>query len=490
VSGISEDTPKDIVKLGSGPEILRQLLAHWYLMLGSTKSDAATFFLESPPAVSSGKILSFYQYTTASLSSFCKPFPVKVYDPELGAVLSKSPVDLWLESPKRKGVRRITFEPGFPRTVDGALNLWTGFAKEPLHDNAKCARFLQHVKEVIANNDDEVYEYILSWMATRVQGIHNRKPNSPLKRMVVAIVLRSVQGSGKSLFELYFAAIFGHHALVTGRGHGLTGRFNFEFANLALLCADEAFFAGNHTEQDILKSFQTEPVFSFEKKYSDSVSLPNHAGTIMTTNKAWAIPADAAERRMAVYDVSDARLGDREYFKALAAEKDGDGPSALLGFLLKRDLTGFNIEDFPRSDALVEQQVQTLSRDSTTMEWLHEALETGWIDVGYSTAITDKDGNFSKPEFDSEGRSWPEKKIAIRRDWMGTKIRAYASSVRQYRPPSNETIGRELKKAIGASTAREGTEVDGKRPWLWVLPPYSVAKKRFDEYLATGRFTY
>lgn len=462
--------PRDIVALKDGEDILIELQAHWHLLLGTSKTDAVTFFPES--AGTSGSVLRFAQFALPSLRTFCQAYPVDDGD---------SPVDVWLDQPERSGVRKVTFEPGMPTLYQGAVNLWTGFAVEPVDDEAGCQLILAHIGEVLGGSDPAIGEFILNWLAMRVQGIVNRQPGRLLPRLISALVMRSIQGTGKGLFEQYVAKMFGDHALVTARGSGLTGRFNWQFAHLVLLCADEAFFAGNHEQHDILKSFQSEPAFTFEKKYGDSVSLPNHCAMIMSTNSDWAVPADAGERRMFVFDVSPHRKGDREYFNALGHEMDNGGPAALLGWLLKRDITGFNPEAFPHTEALAEQQSRTLARDSATVSWIEEALTAGEFKlVGHK--LDGSKLHYTLP--------WESCTTRVPRNGVGDAIREHARDVRTYSPPTNMTIGRELKKILGHSGEQKMNDPcvlsGGGRVNAWDLPGLELARERFAEFLKTG----
>jgi len=363
--------------------------------------------------------------------------------------------------------------------VGGHLNLWSGFAVEPVDDDSKCARFVEHLWDVIADRDQVVFDYVANWLARRVQGIYNRKPGEPLERMISFIAMRSAQGTGKSLFERYVAAIFGpSHALITSNGEGLTKTFNWSFANLALLVAEEAFFAGDHKSHNMLKSFLTEPVFSFEQKFRDPISLPNHVAVLMSTNKAWAVPADVGDRRSCVIDVSERRKGDGAYFKALAAEMQTGGPAALMGWLLKRDIAGFDPEVIPQTTALAEQQIMTLGRDDPTLEWLHEALETGTLphSVRYEAS-----SDASVPV------EWPatDEAVLVRRD-VGEHIREFAGKTRKFAPPSNDAIGRTLRKSVGARGKYDRPSTKVERLLVWRLPPLPVARERFKHYLRTG----
>ncbi len=490
----------DIAEIKTARQMLAHLSANWVLALGTGDSYAVTFFREQ---VGANKVLRFSQHTIKALRAFTSPFYVSGYN-GAGVREQVPAIDAWLQSAERKAVRRVTFEPGFPARYEGGLNLWTGFAIEQ-GNPAGAALFVRHVREVIGGGDKAIGEYVLNWLALRVQGIANRKLGQPLPRMEVCIVLRSVPGTGKGVLETYLAKLFGDHAMITSRGEGLTGRFNWEFADKVLLCADEAFFVGDGKQHDALKSYLTEPVFTFEKKFQDSVSLPNHCGVIMSTNREWAVPADAGDRRMCVLDVSQCRKGDSAYFKAFIAERDGTGPADLLAYLMKHDISQFDVREFPRTQALEEQQVSTIGRGNATAEWLHECLETGTI-----TLIHDDDDR------STYSVQWPEHTFRLSRRGVGLAVRALAHDMRKYSPPSNDSIGRALYKM--AANRRGDTKVEQVRKYstrilsevdpeefddvapksesqpakvfvnAWEFPGLSEAKERFSAYLAKGSY--
>lgn len=74
------------------------------------------------------------------------------------------------------------------------MSLFQGYYYDVLDciDLDKIQMFLDFVKDVIANENDEVYEYILNWCALMFQ--------NPGKKSLVSIMLKGLQGSGKNSF--------------------------------------------------------------------------------------------------------------------------------------------------------------------------------------------------------------------------------------------------------------------------------------------------
>ena len=54
-------------------------------------------------------------------------------------------------------------------------------------------QFLFHLKEIIADNYEDVYKYVLSWMAHKVQ-----RPNKKIETCL--LLMSPEQGTGKSIF--------------------------------------------------------------------------------------------------------------------------------------------------------------------------------------------------------------------------------------------------------------------------------------------------
>jgi hypothetical protein len=97
---------------------------------------------------------------------------------------------------------------------------------------------------------------------------------------------------------------------------------------------------------------------------------------MMASNSDWVVPASHDERRYFVLDVSDKRIGDRQYFNELAEQMQDGGLAAMIHELLQRDISKFEVRDIPHTEALAEQKA--LSLDSLDKWWL-AVLERGFV---------------------------------------------------------------------------------------------------------------
>jgi len=271
----------------------------------------------------------------------------------------------WLKHPNKRRYDRVVFQPG-REVAEKDYNLWQGFAFEP--KKGPWNLFRLHLREVVANGDMEVYAYVLNWMAHAVQ--------RPWELPEVAIVLRGLQGTGKSILWRIFGSLFGPHYIVVNTPGQLAGRFNMHLADKVIVFAEEAFFAGDRKATSSLKARITEPFLAYEAKGRDIVQLPNFSRIVCSSNEDWVVPAAMDERRWCVLDVSDEHKEDTEYFQALTAQMNQEGLSALLYALLEHNIEGFNPRVFPRTAALDENIEASMD---PIQAWWYEKLRQGFL---------------------------------------------------------------------------------------------------------------
>ena len=101
----------------------------------------------------------------------------------------------WIEHHGRRQYKGVIFSPGM--NIPGYYNIWGGFAVEPV--DGDCQLFLEHIHQILCDGDDEIFLWVVAWMANCIQELQ-LKPGT-------AIVLRGKQGTGKSVFLPVFWGI-------------------------------------------------------------------------------------------------------------------------------------------------------------------------------------------------------------------------------------------------------------------------------------------
>lgn len=260
----------------------------------------------------------------------------------------------WLGHPERRQYRGITFLPSGDKVINQCLNLWRGWGVEPKAGDWSLIR--DHIEVALAGGNKEFADYIVRWIAWSIQ--------NPDAQAEVALVLIGAKGAGKGTLVRCLQRIFGAHAFqVTSREH-VIDKFNGHLQDCILFVADEAYWGGDKRCVGRLQGMITEPTLPIERKGMDVFEVRNFLHVVMLAEPGWVIPAGRYERRYAAIAVSDARRGDRAYFRALHRQIDEGGAAAMFYDLRMMDLDGWHPREIPdallNNPAMQKQKTLTL----------------------------------------------------------------------------------------------------------------------------------
>ncbi|MDP8246439.1 MAG: DUF5906 domain-containing protein [Candidatus Hinthialibacter antarcticus] len=360
----------------------------------------------------------------------------------------------WFEHRDRRTYDKVVFDPENSNPCH--YNLWKGFAVEPVEGT--CEKYLNHIRNIICNRNDELYQYVLAWMAHAVQ--------YPAQRPETALVLQGGQGTGKGFFVNAFGSLFGVHYKQVSQSKHLVGNFNSHLANTLVLFADEAFWAGDKQGENTLKALITEPEIAIEPKGRDVFTTPNRLRIIMASNEDWVVPANIDDRRFVVLQVSEERKQDNGYFAELKMELDDGGSEAFLHFLLTYDISNFNLRSIPKTDALLEQKIQSLE---AVDRFVYDRLMEGqWLDThdGWNNEIAKHDLYQAYCEASSIAG-------VRRRNWEGQ----FAKEISKIIPAVRDT-----RKTVYNT---DGFGNQKQRVVYYVFPDLSVCRQSFEQYIGS-----
>lgn len=273
----------------------------------------------------------------------------------------------WLHHPQRRQYEGIVFAPG--RDVPGHFNLWHGFAVAPRPGD--CSKFLAHLKDNVCRGNEDLLKWVVGWFAQIVQ--------HPDRKMGTSLVMRGKQGTGKTKVGQVIGSILGEHYALVSDPRYVTGRFNAHLVSCLLLHCDESFWAGDHAAEGKLKDLITGDYHFIEYKGKEPIRVRNYVRLLVTGNPDWLIPAGFEERRFAVLDIGEAKIQNAEYFAAIDAEMNNGGREALLDFLLRFDLTSVDLRTIPKTAALLDQKLASLSPEQG---WWLDTLMRGELPWG------------------------------------------------------------------------------------------------------------
>lgn len=290
-----------------------------------------------------GSVLTF-----ESPAEFKKKF---LHEPLVGSGKPKNRGQAWLEWPGKN------FKPGgtgfFPdpkKCPADALNFFRGYQIAPREGD--CTPYLDHIRHVICAGHEPSYRYLIGWLAHLFQR-PDVKPN-------VAIVLKSVEGTGKGTLAEPLLRILGPHGNKTNGAYAIAGRFNGTVANRLFIFADEVDLTDKHVA-DRLKGIISETTVNLERKGLEIEPLPNYCRLIFASNHTRVLNAGIRERRYLVLEPSDEKAQDSEYFKNLWAWIEDNGAAKLLQYLLHVDLSEFDPYKCPQTAPLIAEKLANLS---------------------------------------------------------------------------------------------------------------------------------
>jgi hypothetical protein len=369
----------------------------------------------------------------------------------------------WLQHPNRKQYDTIVFAPG--KEVPSAFNLWKGFAVEARPGNLH-QKYLKHILDNVCSGDQSHFDYTIGWMASAVQ-----KPDSPGQ---TAIVLRGRQGTGKSFFIKMFGRLFGRHYMQVSDPKHLVGSFNSHLRDCVVLFGDEAFYAGDKKHESVLKTLITEETITIEAKGVDAEAAMNCTHVLLASNNSWVVPAGVDERRYFVLDVGDHQMQNSGYFEEIAKELENGGLGNLLFYLTQYDLSKFNVRNVPKTAALREQKLYTLSPEE---EWWYNKLQEGRLN--------------------QESEVWESD---IQKDTLFLDYVEHQKLVGIFRRATPTTLGKFLAKVCPEGYPKSLQKLitvkipDGqgwskevkRRPYFYQFPDLETLRSHWDTHFQTG----
>ena len=292
------------------------------------------------------------------------------------------------------------------------------------------------------NKNETINSYILDWLAHLFQYPGGERPG-------VALVLKGKQGTGKGCFAKQLGKILSPHSLHISSQHQLTGRFNEHLQDKLLVFVDEGVWTGrNKTAEGVLKAIITEETHLIEPKGLKAYQVKNYKRLIIASNNEWIIPAGFEERRFAVLELSDKHMQDHEYFEALHNQMDHGGREAMLYDLLNRDISSVKLRKFPRTQALLEQIIRTMT-----------PVKRFWFECL-------KDGNL-------QGGEWREK---IQVEVLYHNF--LNSSFAKYPKVDKRQFGKEIKELF--PKVKRKRETAKPRVWAYHFPDLETCRRGFE----------
>jgi len=286
-----------------------------------------------------------------------------------------TPISLWADlevKNKVKLFRNITFNP--IETNDKEFNMYRGFRAQDVEnvDINLIQPILNHIKMCWANDDDDIYDYIIHWF--------NHCFTKPWMKSGIVLLLCGLEGTGKGLLidNLIIPYIYGDTIACVSQGLSpIVQRFNSICMNKLFICCNEVSTEGGfHTSFEKLKAIITDKTISIEKKGIDIFKdYPNFINFIFTTNNTDSVKLGRTDRRYCCLETSSRYKGQWDYFTTLLDNCNQDTANHFYTFCKQYPITR-NIRNIPRTKLKDDMMMNAKSTIERFVEDIQEAINT------------------------------------------------------------------------------------------------------------------
>jgi len=174
---------------------------------------------------------------------------------------------------------------------------------------------LNFMKEIICNNNENLYKYLISWLRQICK--------TPWNKTQSVLLFYSDQGTGKGSFVNWLIKyLFGTHNSTYASVNTITQKHNKILSNRVFIGVDElpTLEKQFHNLFDILKGLITEPYITIEPKGLEPYLIDNLCNFIFMTNNKNSIKIEKGDRRYVVFEINENKIGDFKYWDYMHKE--------------------------------------------------------------------------------------------------------------------------------------------------------------------------
>jgi hypothetical protein len=255
---------------------------------------------------------------------------------------------VYVQWPNASIKKSMTYLPGKPAIVEDSINMWRPSELNPKSGDVQ--PWIQHIMHFYS--EDEV-NHMLDWIAHTLQ--------RPSIKPGHAILMGSrYEGVGKDLWLLPVRAAFGKHNVSEIGADSLASQFNEWLVNKHLIIVQEIWSGSRRELSNQLKPLLSAPPdeIMVNEKGVSRYATPNICATIMLTNHKDAVSMAAEDRRYFIIWSDKAPMDPDYYYSFAEWVMDPENQSHVYDYLLKRDVSKFNVKARPPKTAAKTEMVE------------------------------------------------------------------------------------------------------------------------------------
>lgn len=226
---------------------------------------------------------------------------------------------------------------------ESTFSLFRGF-NFPIRNDVvvnKIGLFLNHIKNIIANGNEILYKYILSWIAFIVQ--------NPGKRTNTCLTLLGRDEISKRIFTDVICELFCNYSLTTATRIDDINSFNILTENKMLIVLSEVNIISNNTTDKFihnkLKTLITKDILSINKNVTGKYKLENPSNYIIRTNEFNPFSVSEKDNLYVVAKLSNSMIKNDDYYDDLSDSLDEEFYINLYNYFRLYDIRDFDPRD-------------------------------------------------------------------------------------------------------------------------------------------------
>jgi hypothetical protein len=247
--------------------------------------------------------------------------------------------------------------------------------------------WLSMVHDVIANGNEELYQYLLNWVAFILQNVG--------VKTTAFLVLKGQQGVGKGRFtDIISELMAGYSRKNVNNIEDITGHFTAILLNKVLVVVGEMDEAKDEKRSvfDRLKDIDTEDRMTVKEKCVPKFEANNVVNLIVSTNNEVPVFVEKSDRRYVICDCNPKYLGNQTFWDELSAKTETKDHhpiksfyNTLFTYFMNRDISSFNPRRIIHTEAKTKLIKRSLSAVDTLILERYEEFKNGiaWNDIRY-----------------------------------------------------------------------------------------------------------
>lgn len=292
-------------------------------------------------------------------------------------------VRMWKGSEKRRTVRitDVVFDPTETCDAEQCVNLFGGFAMEPVKGDVTPMLDLVRYLTSRASDDEQVCDNIMHWLLCWLAyPLQNRGA-----KLRTSVVMHGDEGAGKNFLFDTVVAIYGKYGALVGQDE-LEDKFNDWRSCKMFVVGDEVSSRAELVHnKNRLKALITSTTVQINPKNLPRREERNHINIVFLSNELQPLALDNSDRRYLV--VYTPRAKDFNYYKKLGEWQKNGGTQAFYEYLLDYPLVDFDpFAPAPFTEA--KSALIGLNRKSPEQFWWEWA--EGELDLPYRTCSVDQ----------------------------------------------------------------------------------------------------